>query len=959
MSKWITVENSAQVLAVHAALLPVGAGQILYFAGDQWNQARLWQAIDTEPHFLYDPNYLAAKAEIDHSRIYDCATQQILNPGSPDSDLFCCGHALLPNGALLAAGGTQHWHEDVPNDPHAGHWSGSRDSWLYDPFLDVHGFAGATVTAAWAPYQPNHLDLFLIRDDGTVWTTWWEAGRGWQPWFFISGSFTAMPGTAVTAVWANYQPYHLDLFAIASDGTVWSTWWNVATRVWQPWFQIGNVTTGPGSSVSALWASYNPDDHLDLFVTDARGTVWSTWWNYADGWQPWFSIGGAVPMAAGAPITAVWAPYKPPHLDLFATDPSGTVWTTWWNLSQQVWQPWFSIGNVKAGPKSSVAARWAPYNPDHIDLFVTDAVGTVWSTWWNVATRVWQPWFPIRPGQAMASGAAVTALWAPYNPDHIDLFVTDEAGTVWSTWWNYADGWQPWFSIGGATLVAGAPITALWAPYHPTHLDIFATDTGGTTWTTWWEAGPSWQPWFSITSASGWIEGPTLNVDPTQGSGGGRWYTTLITLPSGSVLAMCGHPIISDDTYRPPGQQPLPINFDDRHNNTKPEIFDLSSNAWALINRALGVSGAHDYAPFFPRMHVVPFTGEVLIVQPLYSSTVISPWNATLQQYNQNPNLWTLNEPDVSPNYSANVIDSSMFYNVASQDVPRAFMGPQARDRMYVNPIYATQWTSSVMLPLLHEENYHARVMICGATQPLIADLAPTGSGPLQWAPTAPRKLMDTAGPPPRYYVNSTLLPTGDVLVSGGTLVQDYVDSQGVKTAEIYHPPYQTVSTDDPDSWENAASASQARGYHSVALLMPDGRVWTAGSEANYSGNQPNLVIELFEPDYYSQADRPEITSAPKQIGYGQELAIGFASRGAPIARVVFMRCGSVTHGFDGDQRYVSVPFTESGSALSAVAPPDATIAPPGYYKLWLIDENNLPCVLAPFVHLGSVPRRK
>jgi hypothetical protein len=77
-------------------------------------------------------------------------------------------------------------------------------------------------------------------------------------------------------------------------------------------------------------------------------------------------------------------------------------------------------------------------------------------------------------------------------------------------------------------------------------------------------------------------------------------------------------------------------------------------------------------------------------------------------------------------------------------------------------------------------------------------------------------------------------------------------------------------------------------------------------------------------------------------------------SANTPIARVVLIRLGSATHAFDGDQRYVSVPFTQSGTTLTATAPPNPTVAPPGFYMLWLLDANNLPCKLAPFVRVAA-----
>jgi len=48
------------------------------------------------------------------------------------------------------------------------------------------------------------------------------------------------------------------------------------------------------------------------------------------------------------------------------------------------------------------------------------------------------------------------------------------------------------------------------------------------------------------------------------------------------------------------------------------------------------------------------------------------------------------------------------------------------------------------------------------------------------------------------------------------------------------------------------------------------------------------------------------------------------------------------------------VPFTQDGTTLTVTAPPDGTVAPPGFYMLWLIDADNLPCRLARFVRITT-----
>ena len=64
------------------------------------------------------------------------------------------------------------------------------------------------------------------------------------------------------------------------------------------------------------------------------------------------------------------------------------------------------------------------------------------------------------------------------------------------------------------------------------------------------------------------------------------------------------------------------------------------------------------------------------------------------------------------------------------------------------------------------------------------------------------------------------------------------------------------------------------------------------------------------------------------------------------------MRCGSITHGFDSDQRYVGCVFTQDGDTLTITAPPNGNIAPPGPYMLWVIDSQDRPCERAQFLRL-------
>ena len=66
------------------------------------------------------------------------------------------------------------------------------------------------------------------------------------------------------------------------------------------------------------------------------------------------------------------------------------------------------------------------------------------------------------------------------------------------------------------------------------------------------------------------------------------------------------------------------------------------------------------------------------------------------------------------------------------------------------------------------------------------------------------------------------------------------------------------------------------------------------------------------------------------------------------------MRPGAATHAFDMEQRLIELEIAPAQDGkLHLVGPPNANIAPPGYYMLFLIDSAGVPSV-ATFVRLGS-----
>jgi hypothetical protein len=137
------------------------------------------------------------------------------------------------------------------------------------------------------------------------------------------------------------------------------------------------------------------------------------------------------------------------------------------------------------------------------------------------------------------------------------------------------------------------------------------------------------------------------------------------------------------------------------------------------------------------------------------------------------------------------------------------------------------------------------------------------------------------------------------------------------------------------------AAQTAARTYHSTALLLPDGRVLSAGAT---SGLPEQTTVDIYSPPYLFKGPRPTISSVPGSAGYGQQLTISTpdASR---ISRVALIRPGAVTHSVNFDQRYVDLTFTRGSGTLTAAIPSSANTAPPGWYLVVIVDTQGIPSV--------------
>jgi hypothetical protein len=190
-----------------------------------------------------------------------------------------------------------------------------------------------------------------------------------------------------------------------------------------------------------------------------------------------------------------------------------------------------------------------------------------------------------------------------------------------------------------------------------------------------------------------------------------------------------------------------------------------------------------------------------------------------------------------------------------------------------------------------------------------------------------------------RRQLNATLLPDGNVLVTGGTAAPGFNEPGGaVNAAELWNPTTETWTT-------LASSSGIPRVYHSTAILLADGRVLSTGGNGF-----PDT--EIFSPPYLFKGAKPTITSAPPTVTYGNPFFIETPDAAA-ISKVTMLRLTSVTHAFNQSQNFNLLSFSQTAGGVTATAPPNSRVAAPGPYMLFVLNGNGVPSV-AKFVQLGG-----
>src|SRR5664280_139726 len=200
-------------------------------------------------------------------------------------------------------------------------------------------------------------------------------------------------------------------------------------------------------------------------------------------------------------------------------------------------------------------------------------------------------------------------------------------------------------------------------------------------------------------------------------------------------------------------------------------------------------------------------------------------------------------------------------------------------------------------------------------------------------------------------HLNAVLLPDRTVFVSGGAMAREDRVAARLQS-EIYDPASGT--------WRSGATASVVRMYHSVALLLPDGRVVSAGGNPppygshvqwGDDGTNEEMSVEIYSPPYLFAGPRPVLSAVTPELTYAQSFTITTPAPNT-IQSACLIRPGVTTHSFDNSQRLVDLPIgARTASGPQVASPEGPQVAPVGWYMLFIVDNTGVPSV-ATWMHL-------
>ena len=191
-------------------------------------------------------------------------------------------------------------------------------------------------------------------------------------------------------------------------------------------------------------------------------------------------------------------------------------------------------------------------------------------------------------------------------------------------------------------------------------------------------------------------------------------------------------------------------------------------------------------------------------------------------------------------------------------------------------------------------------------------------------------------------YLNSVIMPDDSVFTTNGSSDYRGRSASNIFKAQFYDP--------KGNAFREAAAPMVGRNYHSEALLLPDGRVVTFGSDPLFD-DQANTKLghfeqrmEIFTPPalHKNGTNRPVLQDGPETLDRHHRATFR-TDHPERVVKARLMRPSSVTHTTDVEQRSIELGLVKDGKSVTVDVPNDRALVPPGWYMLFVTDAQGTP----------------
>ncbi|MET8974248.1 kelch motif-containing protein [Streptomyces sp. NPDC004539] len=340
--------------------------------------------------------------------------------------------------------------------------------------------------------------------------------------------------------------------------------------------------------------------------------------------------------------------------------------------------------------------------------------------------------------------------------------------------------------------------------------------------------------------------------------------------------------------------------------------------------------------------------GRVLAVSGLDDVGVVDPGDNEI--YDPKTKKWTPGPKRYFPTYPALFLTKGgkLFYPASNAGYGPADQGREPgiwdlRTNTFqkvpgLKDADATETSASVLLPPAQDQ----RVMILGGGGVGESKKATPRTAVVDLKEDSPSFKDGPNLPQGTRYLNSVIMPDDTVFTSNGSADYRGRGASNILKAQFYDP--------KGNVFREAAEPAVGRNYHSEALLLPDGRVATFGSDPLYDDRQNTKLghfeqrMEVFTPPalHKNGKDRPVLDDGPEQLPADRQLTYR-TDHPERIVAARLMRPSAVTHTTDVEQRSIALELTKEGRAVTVTVPDDAALVPPGWYMLFVTDAAGTP----------------